>query len=80
MSRPNGGSAFPNFAVLQTLEGKDEILRNGQGMTLRDWFCGQVIMGMFTHPNWGMATAEQRAIAAWAQADALLAERGKEPT
>ena len=58
---------------------------NSTGMTLRDWFAGQALTGMGTwmpiysnpqlaHPE----TLAQRALWAYQQADAMLAQRTKD--
>lgn len=44
------------------------------GMTLRDYFAGQVLAGAAALP-WGSADYENRARVAYAQADAMLAAR-----
>lgn len=49
------------------------VLGEGQGMTLRDWFAGQVIMGICANPNCN--PREDLAGAAYEQADAMLAAR-----
>lgn len=75
MSEPinDGGPAFPKAAA---------VFANGQcadcsneGMTLRDWFAGQVAEKCF-HEFWGEQTAcDDAAIAAYKFADAMLKAR-----
>jgi hypothetical protein len=60
--KDDGGPAFPLEYPPQT------------GMTLRDWFAGQVLLGMS-----GSGKYDWRAQEAYALADAMLAERKKEP-
>ena len=66
-----GGPAFP-----QAHE------HNGTGMTLRDWFAGQIMNGMVSSPDFkvdidGEFIGIKRAGVAYAIADAMLAEREK---
>ena len=71
MAKNDGGPAFP---------GGDGAYGGGpnhaQGMSLRDWFAGQALIGVI-----GAATTTEltmKSIAtAWSIADAMLAERDK---
>lgn len=48
------------------------------GMTLRDYFAGQALAGLFNHSGWATrCDAEQIALRAYHFADAMLAERSK---
>ena len=82
MDKPTGGSAFP-IPPSGEFEGFS-------GMTLRDWFAGQVIATLSDiNPNlpdnpapasgWPSPVDLMQRRAAWAylQADAMLAERSK---
>ena len=74
MSKINdGGPAFP--AVL------GPVTEPGSGMSLRDWFAGQVIQGVL-RPASTAFRLDWHELAGWAYglADALLAERAKERT
>lgn len=62
------GRAFPSGAI-------DD--RYG-GMSLRDWFAGQAIAGYCAAPDMIDPTEERLAKAAYAIADAMLAERERE--
>lgn len=63
-----GGPAFPPMDNPDT---------NHSGMTLRDWFAGQAMAGMnAADRRWDNGKFDM-AIAAYAQADAMLAERSK---
>ena len=64
MTRADGGAAFP---------ARPEGNRTS-GMSLRDWFAGQVLISMHKFE----ATEEGMAQRAYAIADAMLAERGEE--
>lgn len=73
MSKVNdGGPAFP---VAETHEIASELPWT-QGMTLRDWFAGQALVGIYADSDrqW---TPKLRAEIAYAAADAMLAEREK---
>jgi hypothetical protein len=63
---PENPSAFPYAAPL-------EFHAAETGMALRDWFAGQALVAFGTYP----AHFTQRASDAYAQADAMLAERAK---
>ncbi len=66
--KDNGGPAFPSLAGP---------LSTGQtGMTLRDWFAGQALMGLMADP--GVTSSHQIvAGACYRFADAMIEERSK---
>jgi hypothetical protein len=64
MSKDSGEPAFP----VSTVDGFTQ-----HGMTLRDWFAGQALVGIV---NRSIRT-EQAAESAYRYADAMLAERQK---
>lgn len=78
----NGGFAFPG-----TLAMPEGGIFESAGMTLRDWFAGQALVGMnaspalleaVTGPDAGAGRHNDRlARSAYRQADAMLAERAK---
>lgn len=65
----DGGQAFP---VTET-----EWHRMGEGMSIRDWFAGQAIMGILAFPRRDInnLTACQQS---YQIADAMIAERNKQ--
>ena len=76
--RDDGGPAFPYAAEWGYQE----------GMTLRDWFAGQVLQGLVSDSNNlgamkkaaigdGLDLSEYLSSAAYEQADAMLKERNK---
>ena len=75
MNKPinTGGPAYPQ------LRGSDMTLEDEQGMTLRDWFAGMAMQGMFAAdmPEWSMPLGHehQRAQLAYAMADAMIYHR-----
>ena len=76
---PDGGPAFP----MQVHSSPGSTVWDG--MALRDWFAGQTLNGWLAnfgadtrHPV-AMGLAGQVALDAYALADAMLAERAKEP-
>lgn len=79
-NKPNdGGPAFP-FVVPDVRDpesgaGISQGCAYG-GMTLRDWFAGQALMGLVADPN-NMSPAEQNGISAYKFADAMLEARKK---
>lgn len=46
-----------------------------EGMRLRDYFAGQVLVGFCGNPDWGDANCRTLATEAYRIADAMLAER-----
>lgn len=70
MQKPENPPAFP-LAVDESFQFANE------GMTLRDWFAGQVIAAMSARDTLdpGQATPYQRANLAYIEADAMLAVR-----
>ncbi len=93
MSKPDGGPAFPGDSKIGspfTRSGSDQ---NGgwsetiteitvqSGMSLRDWFAGQALVGMYPHAR-AITRPGEEASPIWARmayaiADAMLAERAK---
>lgn len=71
----DGGHAFPNVYHLRTGE---EI--SPPGMTLRDYFAGRALTGLFAFDSFGqkLSAPETFARYAYQMADAMLAERDKE--
>jgi hypothetical protein len=67
-NKPDGGPAFP--------VGEEALIRNLQGMTLRDYFAAKAAQGILASPTTN-PTAECLAIAAAAyeMADAMLKAR-----
>ena len=72
MSKNDGGPAFPQHDLSGYGMGPAEC--NNGGMTLRDWFAGQVLAGMMANPEIG-GSASELAHYAYKHADAMLAER-----
>ena len=75
MSQPENPSAFPE------VPGDFNAYEGRAGMTLRDWFAGQALVGLMSHnahdhcPLFG--DGEPFARDAYLVADAMLAERAK---
>jgi hypothetical protein len=74
MAKDDGGSAFP----INERNCDGGHFYSNLGMTLRDYFAGQVLVGLIDAGTWSGAnyTAE-RARFAYEQADAMIAERAK---
>jgi hypothetical protein len=68
----NGGPAFPCDAEWR--DGQ-EVWPQSAGMTLRDWFAGQALVGFSANPDLSGWPFERAAEAAWEQADAMIAAR-----
>lgn len=73
MERKDGGCAFPN----------DGLWANGfpeGGMSLRDWFAGQALIGITSALHQGIRPADVPAMASdcYGIADAMIAARPKE--
>ena len=67
----NGGPAFPRPVSNSNVGG---VHRGTLGMSLRDWFAGQALMGAVAHGTGG-CTAEYLASDSYQIADAMLAAR-----
>lgn len=69
MSKNDGGPAFPRGEY-------------SRGMSLRDWFAGQVLTGFFADRGLAYFSEDDRtklAATAYELADAMLAERDRQP-
>ena len=82
----DGGPAFPvavgmNVGAVPD-ESKGPLLERLAGMSLRDYFAGQVLMGIYANPDFevreGRRDEEVIARIAYRCADAVLAERGEQ--
>lgn len=74
MKKNDGGPAFPQDERYEN----DELFRQHQGMSLRDWFAGQASAGLMARRDWAMcARIETYAAEVYRLADAMLAERSK---
>ncbi len=73
MSDNDGGPAFPAFETNDA----GELEHNFLGMSLRDWFASQALVGLGTNVNSGFENDDcaKRARLAYKQADAMLHER-----
>jgi hypothetical protein len=71
----DGGAAFPRAAT-----NDDNVMRGltNEGMSLRDWFAGQVISGTIQRSGHAFENPAVAAQWAYSQADAMLTERAKE--
>ena len=73
MSKPidNGGPAFPCETEWrnQHLNG----IEKHAGMSLRDWFAGQALVGLVFHNDYGTVSDQDIAKGAYSFADAMLA-------
>jgi hypothetical protein len=71
----DGGPAFPSDHG----HTPDGTWNQSQGMSLRDWFAGQALAGMFRHKGW-INTVDgdetEAAARAYRIADAMIAARG----
>jgi hypothetical protein len=79
MSKETGGAAFPRPHKI--IDANHEHFKMGtDGLTIRDYFAGQALAGnlaSFNGTTCKYPSFEQFAIDAYAQADAMLAERSK---
>lgn len=75
----NGGTAFPSHGTMGEV--------NYEGMSLRDWFAGQAMLGMCANPDLSKDAFNKKippvivrfsfAVSAYRMADAMLEEREK---
>ena len=71
----DGGSAFPGIRIVERDNYHPNIKVYYKGMTLRDWFAGQALNEMVS----GWSNYEKLAKDCYEIADAMLAEREKQP-
>lgn len=79
MSTPNdGGAAFPvpPERINAFPDGQTNWAYAHPGMTLRDYFAAKALQGLSANPNYE-SLVQDAARFAYAQADAMLAERAK---
>lgn len=79
MPKDQGGNAFSRPDIHIREEGRDFYERGQEGMTMRQWYKGQALLGMMSRDTFdeGQATPEQRAKLAGIEADAMIAEDRK---
>ena len=75
MSTKDGGPMFP---IATIVNGNGDVQPGWNGASLRDWFAGQALAALMADPN-SPALAVDIARYAWEQADAMLAQREKQP-
>ena len=78
MTKNTGGQAFPSFKkIIHTgVHGNNEIKGFINGMTLRDYFAGQILSNRLSPKLFG-STDEELAKACYDLADAMIKERDK---
>lgn len=80
-SDSTGGPAFPHGPLGDSMTFEDGRTNHQvdahPGMSLRDWFAGMAMSGMYTNPNYNEAPTKDIAIAAYLQANEMLKERGQ---
>lgn len=69
-SKTNGGPAFPHIAA-------DGHRDYHSGLTIRDWFAGQVVAAAASHYGFNEPGADMLAEHAYRVADAMIRERGR---
>ena len=70
----NGGSAFP-YSIRE--EGSEYTSESSKGMTIKDYFAGQAIIGIIANSD-GLKYTDSMANAAYEIADSMLKERQKQ--
>lgn len=68
----NGGAAFP----LNSPSGTPDYMPSRDGMSLRDWFAGQLLAGMCASPDVQISESTIRLI--WKAADEMIKARTEE--
>lgn len=74
MEKVDGGPAFPTDAMTISHGAPPSL-----GMTLRDWFAGQLLAGLINQPDWWTRKKNGHAFAveAYELADSMLEARSK---
>lgn len=70
MIRTDGTDGGPTFPAQE-----DERMFGSYGMSLRDWFAGQVLAGIVANPEGGTGGVEIVSLWAYRYADAMLKAR-----
>ena len=70
----DGGPAFP--CIVQVEDNSGSHYEEHYGLTMRDWFAGQVLVGILSGDQRFFSPSELATISYWA-ADAMLAARNK---
>lgn len=70
----DGGPAFP---IADTVHSNGQVQYGTNGMSLRDYFAGQVLAGISANPreDYSETTREDKAVESYRQADAMIAAR-----
>lgn len=81
--KDDGGPAFPGFAPMPG----SSFVHSDEGMSLRDWFAGQIISGLFANADLSKYTSDEGyapgdverdyVSTAYRAADAMIAARSK---
>lgn len=74
MMRPHDEPALPTSE-----QNNDGSLTNAgsMGLSMRDWFAGQVLAGIYANPEWDNQTCGKIAEAAYKQANEMMEARKK---
>lgn len=85
MKPETGGSAFPSGRIDMVYSKdyphpRDPVWTSTGGMTLRDYFAGQVLAGLWANPreDFAATTREYKAVECYRQANAMIRESLKE--
>ena len=73
----DGGPAFPMAGNTSNWDSEKRQYVPQYGMTLRDWFAGQVLAGLIFHNDYGQRSDDDIANGAYSYADAMLAARNQ---
>lgn len=89
-TQPDNPPAFPVASASFTADGSLYSARSTPGMTIREWYAGQIIAGLCANPSvfasngmtgWGLVNCNEKELAGYAVclADAMLrAREGKQ--
>lgn len=72
----DGGPAFPQDAYLLDPNSTHDDIKASKGMTLRDWFAGQAVSGLYADHDFTGSHVDA-AKCSYALADAMLAARNE---
>ena len=75
MEDKNGRQAFPRRPYITGDVGCEEWTGGQKGMTLLDYFAGQALIGIISHPQWPAGEWEKSAIQAYLAAQSMLEEK-----
>jgi hypothetical protein len=74
----DGGAAFPVLDGYGLEDGSSQLQNRYFGMSMRDYFAGQALIGLLSNPNYTMPGVERSGIMPYKIADAMITARDED--